>query len=51
MGAIEWVDHRRTADLPIFPPVGPALAALHDPRATVGDAAPATVTDDNHTWV
>ncbi|WP_199807679.1 NUDIX domain-containing protein [Streptomyces griseus] len=31
-GVIEWVDYRRTAELPIFPPVGAALAALPHPR-------------------
>ncbi|WP_424571272.1 NUDIX hydrolase [Streptomyces sp. CH-036] len=50
-GVIEWVDYRRTAELPIFPPVGAALAALSDPRATVTDAALEAVTDDNYTWV
>ncbi|MFJ3213243.1 NUDIX domain-containing protein [Streptomyces flaveolus] len=51
VGVIEWVDYRKTADLPIFPPLGPALAALADPRATVGDAALDAVTDENYTWV
>lgn len=51
VGVIEWVDHRKTADLPIFPPIGPALAALPDPRAPVGDAALDAVTDDNYTWL
>ncbi|MFD4002781.1 hypothetical protein [Streptomyces rubiginosohelvolus] len=46
---IEWVDYRRTAELPIFPPVGAALAALPHPRATVTDAALEAVTDDNYT--
>ena len=51
VGVIEWIDYRKTADLPIFPPIGPALAALPDPRATVGDAALDAVTDDNYTWL
>ncbi|MFF9677255.1 hypothetical protein ACF1GS_37140 [Streptomyces eurythermus] len=38
-GVIEWVDYRKTAELPVFPPIGPALAAL-----------PA-VTDENYTWL
>ncbi|MFD6204289.1 hypothetical protein ACWCQF_30520 [Streptomyces rubiginosohelvolus] len=50
-GVIEWVDYRRTAELPICPPVGAALAALPHPRATVTDAALEAVTDDNYTWV
>ncbi|MFM9445125.1 NUDIX domain-containing protein [Streptomyces acidiscabies] len=51
VGVIEWVDYRKTADLPIFPPIGSALAALPDPRAAVGDAALDAVTDDNYTWI
>ncbi|MEV7284915.1 NUDIX domain-containing protein [Streptomyces sp. NPDC093252] len=50
-GIIEWVDYRKAADLPIFPPLGEALAALPDPRATVTDAALEAVTDENYTWV
>ncbi|MFE4593119.1 NUDIX hydrolase [Streptomyces laurentii] len=50
-GAIEWVDYRATAGLPLFPPLGPALAALSDPRAAVTDAALEAVTDENYTWV
>ncbi|MFF3013435.1 NUDIX domain-containing protein [Streptomyces sp. NPDC057939] len=51
LGTVEWVDYRRTAELPIFPPIGPALAALAGPRAAVADAALGAVTDDNYTWV
>ncbi|MET8974692.1 NUDIX domain-containing protein [Streptomyces sp. NPDC004539] len=50
VGVIEWVDYRETASLPIFPPIGPALAALPDPRASVDDAALDAVTDENYTW-
>ncbi|MCZ0211326.1 NUDIX hydrolase [Streptomyces sp. UMAF16] len=50
-GIIEWVDYRKTADLPIFPPIGPALAALPDPHATATDAALPAVTDENYTWL
>ncbi|MFJ6492024.1 NUDIX domain-containing protein [Streptomyces californicus] len=50
-GIIEWIDYRKTAELPIFPPIGPALASLPDPRATVTDAALEAITDDNYTWV
>ncbi|MFF6873143.1 NUDIX domain-containing protein [Streptomyces sp. NPDC012450] len=50
-GVIEWIDYRKTAELPIFPPIGPALAALPDPRAAVTDAALEAVTDDNYSWV
>ncbi|GGN45207.1 NUDIX domain-containing protein [Streptomyces fuscichromogenes] len=51
VGVIEWIDYRKTADLPVFPPIGPALAALADPRTSVPDAALAAVTDENYTWV
>ncbi|MFY4721664.1 NUDIX domain-containing protein [Streptomyces sp. LaBMicrA B280] len=51
IGIVEWVDYRKTAALPVFPPLGPALAALDHPRAAVGDAALDAVTDENYTWV
>lgn len=51
VGIVEWVDHRRAADLPLFPLIGSALAALPDPHAVVADAALAAVTDDNYVWV
>ncbi|USY17000.1 NUDIX hydrolase [Nocardiopsis exhalans] len=51
VGIVEWVNHRRAADLPLFPLIGPALAALPDPHAVVADAALAAVTDDNYVWV
>lgn len=51
VGLIQWIDHRVTAELPIFPPIGPALAALSGPFAALGDAALPAVTDDNYVWV
>ncbi|WP_405940847.1 NUDIX domain-containing protein [Streptomyces sp. NBC_00207] len=51
VGVIEWVDYRKAAGLPIFPPIGPALAALTDPHATITDAALDAVTDETYTWV
>ncbi|MFD8261336.1 NUDIX hydrolase [Streptomyces griseoluteus] len=51
VGTIEWIDYRKTADLPIFPPIGPALAALDNPRAPAGNAALDAVTDENYTWL
>ncbi|MEV5645859.1 NUDIX domain-containing protein [Streptomyces flaveolus] len=50
IGVIEWIDYRTAAGLPLFPPIGRALAALPHPRATVGDAALDAVTDENYTW-
>ncbi len=51
VGVIEWADYRRTAELPILPPIGFALANLTDPHAATADAALDAVTDANHTWV
>ena len=51
LGTIEWVDYRDTAGMRLFPPIGPALSALADPRAQVTDAALDAVTDANYTWV
>jgi ADP-ribose pyrophosphatase YjhB (NUDIX family) len=51
VGYVDWLDHRGTADLPIFPPIGPALAALAATDAPISDAALPAVTDENYTWV
>ncbi|MGW4690221.1 NUDIX hydrolase [Streptomyces sp. NPDC004244] len=51
IGVVEWLDYREAASLPLFPPVGPALAALPHPRAAVSDAALPPVTDHDHTWI
>ncbi|MGW2892650.1 NUDIX hydrolase [Streptomyces griseoruber] len=51
VGTIEWIDYRKTADLPLFPPIGPALAALPSPRAHVTNAELPAVTDQNYSWV
>lgn len=51
IGVVEWVDYRGAADLPIFPLIGGALAALPDPHALVADAALPAVTDDDYVWV
>ncbi|MDH6222471.1 hypothetical protein [Streptomyces pseudovenezuelae] len=51
VGVIEWANYRKAAELAIFPPIGPALAALADPRAAVTNAALDAVTDKNYTWV
>ncbi|MFJ7787075.1 hypothetical protein ACIQY8_31220 [Streptomyces albidoflavus] len=47
----EWIDYRKTAELSILPPIGPALATLATPRAVITDAALEAVTDENYTWV
>jgi 8-oxo-dGTP diphosphatase len=51
VGIIEWVNYRKTVGLPLFPPIGRALAALPSPHALVADAALPPVTDANYTWV
>lgn len=51
VGIIEWVDHRKAGDLPIFPPIGPAVASLETPHATASSVALPAVTDENYTWV
>ncbi|MGW0446198.1 NUDIX hydrolase [Streptosporangium sandarakinum] len=51
VGHIEWRDYRTTRDLPIFPPIGPALAGLPAPHAAITDAGLPAVTDDNYTWI
>ncbi|NUW38605.1 NUDIX hydrolase [Nonomuraea rhodomycinica] len=51
LGIIKWIDYRETATLPIFPPLGPALAVLPHPHAAITDAALPAVTDANYTWV
>ncbi|MEV8623938.1 NUDIX domain-containing protein [Streptomyces sp. NPDC051079] len=50
IGHIEWIAHRETHDLPIFPPLGPHLARL-GPRTPVTDAALPAVTDADYRWV
>lgn len=50
-GVIEWVGYRKTADLPLFPLIGPALAALPSPDAPIGAPLLEPVTDANYTWI
>lgn len=51
VGVVEWVDYRAVAGLPLFPPIGAALAALPSPHAAITNASLGAVTDDNYTWV
>jgi ADP-ribose pyrophosphatase YjhB (NUDIX family) len=51
VGHVDWLDYRSTAELPIFPPIGTALAALPSATARTADAALPAVTDENYTWV
>lgn len=51
IGHVEWVDYRATAGLPIFPPIGAALAVLPTPFSPQASATLPAVTDDNYSWV
>jgi 8-oxo-dGTP pyrophosphatase MutT (NUDIX family) len=51
VGVIEWINYRETGRLPMYPPVGGALAALPDVRADVVDAALEAITDNNYVWI
>ncbi|MGA5701722.1 NUDIX hydrolase [Peterkaempfera bronchialis] len=50
-GHIEWIDYRKTRDLPLFPPIGAAIADLPSPQAPVANPALPPVTDENYTWI
>lgn len=51
VGHIVWIDYRQTADLPLFPPIGPHLAALPSPDAPVGEFELPPITDADYTWI
>ncbi|WP_043468933.1 NUDIX domain-containing protein [Kitasatospora sp. MBT66] len=51
VGHVEWVDFRKTADLPLFPPIGAALSQLPSPDAPVTAFELAAITNDNYTWI
>ncbi|WP_230885096.1 NUDIX hydrolase [Planomonospora sp. ID82291] len=50
-GAIEWVNYRTTAELPLFPLVGGVLSALAHPEASAGNPWVAPITDATYTWI
>jgi 8-oxo-dGTP diphosphatase len=50
-GIIEWVRYRELAGLPLFPLIGPAVAALASPQAPVVGTYLPRITDENYTWV
>lgn len=50
-GIIEWVSYRKLADIPLFPLIGQAAAALSSPQAPVSGTLLPAVTDDNYTWI
>jgi 8-oxo-dGTP diphosphatase len=49
-GLIEWVDYRKTAEIPLFPLIGEAIASLPAPDALTGNPLLQPVTDQNYTW-
>jgi len=51
LGTVEWVDYRKTADLPLFPPIGKVLAQLPSPEAPLPEFELEPVTDENYTWI
>jgi hypothetical protein len=50
-GIIEWVSYRKLGELPLFPLVGSAVAALPSADAPTASTYLAPVTDQNYTWV
>lgn len=51
VGHVDWVNYRAAAGLPIFPPVGAAIAAPPTPFSPSATVALPAITDDNHSWV
>lgn len=51
MGHIEWVDYRTASELPLFPLIGEALAALPSPEAPARRTYLPAMTDANYRWV
>jgi ADP-ribose pyrophosphatase YjhB (NUDIX family) len=49
-GIIEWVNYRNTAEIPLFPLIGVALAHLPTPYAAIGNPLLPAATDANYTW-
>ncbi|MFD1539398.1 NUDIX domain-containing protein [Nonomuraea guangzhouensis] len=50
LGVIEWVNYRKTATLPLFPLIGPALTALPTPGSPTANAWLPPITDNNYIW-
>jgi 8-oxo-dGTP diphosphatase len=49
-GIIEWVNYRETTEIPLFPLIGEALAALPASDAAMGNPLLPAITDANYTW-
>jgi ADP-ribose pyrophosphatase YjhB (NUDIX family) len=49
-GIIEWINYHKTAEIPLFPLIGAALAALPAPDAAIGGPLLPAITDANYTW-
>jgi 8-oxo-dGTP diphosphatase len=50
-GIIEWINYRKTAEIPLFPLIGQTLAGLPSPDAPISNPLLPPVTDANYTWV
>jgi len=50
-GIIEWISYRKLGELPLFPLIGEATAALPSPSAPVAGTYLPPVTDQNYAWV
>jgi hypothetical protein len=50
-GIIEWVSYRKLGELPLFPLIGKAAAALPSSSAPVVSTYLPPVTDQDYTWI
>lgn len=50
-GIIEWVGYRKLAEIPLFPLIGRAVAALPAAAAPTGNPLLTAITDSNYTWI
>jgi len=50
-GIIEWVSYRKLGELPLFPLIGQAAAALPSPGTPVTGTYLPPVTDQNYSWI
>lgn len=51
VGHVQWIDYRHAADLPLFPPIGAALAQLASPTARPSNVELPAVTDKEYSWI
>ncbi|SDM13694.1 ADP-ribose pyrophosphatase YjhB, NUDIX family [Nonomuraea maritima] len=51
IGHVQWIDYRQAANLPLFPPIGAALARLASPTARPSTVELPAVTDKEYSWI